>query len=479
LSDKIEDLYNHQEIEKETKLKEANSSKFTLRLPKISTAVPNKLWATKAHNDPIKSLEYSDVENLLFTSALDKKVKIWNAHNGKFIDSLQQRYDGIEPSPVAYKKPGSDGIYSPDLVDRIDLEHTNKIRNEFLKGQAELRALAEKYNIDAGAATKLGTLKTLKTMGSIRVDPSSPTKAKREEEKKDPNDKRKFETKASIFFSGKGGEDGDNKHRHALESVILSAYGGDEIGRTLIDLEEEEFDPFYNWRKIDLDELDVKNSSQWRLHVNFQENKNHFDNQTGDITKKVYDAEKNDVVGRLTSDQPMASTTTRATEPDDPNLSDKRALVDQEAQMMKKLKEQEKMKEKNIEAVIGNQLKEGHIMKGAIQYQNDNKYSQVKSKIGGALHRKTLKGKALDKHKKVVSLTEEEAQAAKRLADALSNYDKDDQRNVKFLEFQVKQQGSTKERKDFISLNRQKIALNAGQVTGRSDMSVRTDAKNK
>jgi len=358
------------------------------------------------------------------------------------------------------------------------LDHTNKVRNEFLKGQAELRALAEKYNIDAGAATKLGTLKTLKTMGSIRVPnmDNSPTKGRREEEKKDPNDKRKFETKASIFF--KSGEDGDMKQRHALESVILSAYGGDEIGRTLIDLEEEEFDPFYNWRKIDLDELDVKTSSQWRLQVNFQENKNHFDDHISDITKKVFDAEKNNVVGRMTADQVLASTA-RATEPDDPNLSDKRALVDQEAQMMKKLKEQEKMKEKNIEAVIGNQLKEGHIMKGAIQYQNDNKYSQVKSKIGGALHRKTLKGKALDKHKKVVSLTEEEAQAAKRLADALSNYDKDDQRNVKFLEFQVKQQGSTKERKDFISLNRQKIALNAGQVTGRSDMSVRTDSKNK
>ena len=97
------------------------------------------------------------------------------------------------------------------------------------------------------------------------------------------------------------------------------------------------------------------------------------------------EAEKNDVVGRMTADQPLASLTTRATEPDDPNLTEKRALVDQEAQMMKKLKEQEKMKEKNIEAVIGNQLKEGHIMKGAIQYQNDNKYSQVKSKIGGVL----------------------------------------------------------------------------------------------
>ena len=288
LSDKIEDLYKHQEIEKETKLKEANSSKFTLRLPNISTSVPNKLWATKAHNDPIKSLEYSEVENLLFTSALDKKVKIWNAETGKYIDALQQKYDGMEPTPIAYKKPGFEGIYSPDLTDRVDLEHTNKIRNDFLKNQAELRALAEKYNIDSMAASKLGTLKTLKTMGSIRVPnlehgSASPTKGKRdkEEEKKDPQDRRKFEAKASIFF--KPGEEGDHKQRHALESVILSAYGGDEIGRTLTDIEEEEFDPFYNWRKIDIDELDVKDSSPWRLHVNFQDNKSTFDHHLSDV----------------------------------------------------------------------------------------------------------------------------------------------------------------------------------------------------
>lgn len=70
-----------------------------------------------------------------------------------------------------------------------------------------------------------------------------------------------------------------------------------------------------------------------------------------------------------------------------------------------------------------------------------------------------------------------EAEAAKRLADALSNYDKDDQRNVKFLEFQVKQQRSDKEQKNFINLNKQKIGLNAGPTSGRSDMSVRTDSK--
>ena len=63
-------------------------------------------------------------------------------------------------------------------------------------------------------------------------------------------------------------------------------------------------------------------------------------------------------------------------------LTEKQALVEREAEMVKRIKEQEKKKEKNIEAIISNQLKEGHIMKGSIKYQNDAKYSNVKSKIG-------------------------------------------------------------------------------------------------
>ena len=67
------------------------------------------------------------------------------------------------------------------------------------------------------------------------------------------------------------------------------------------------------------------------------------------------------------------------------SLREKQALVEQEAEAVKKLKDLKKNKEKNIEAIISNQLKEGHIMKGAIQYQNEAKYSQVQSKIGSVI----------------------------------------------------------------------------------------------
>lgn len=86
------------------------------------------------------------------------------------------------------------------------------------------------------------------------------------------------------------------------------------------------------------------------------------------------------MIGRLTTDQPT-TTPNEEVETKEISSKDKQAIIEQEAEAVRKMKELEKKKEKNIEAILGNQLKEGHIMKGAIQYQNDNKYSQVKSKI--------------------------------------------------------------------------------------------------
>ena len=82
----------------------------------------------------------------------------------------------------------------------------------------------------------------------------------------------------------------------------------------------------------------------------------------------------------MTVDQ-ATTTPTEEFEPKEITSKEKQAIIEVEAEAVRKMKELEKKKEKNIEAILGNQLKEGHIMKGAIQYQNDNKYSQVKSKI--------------------------------------------------------------------------------------------------
>ncbi len=53
-----------------------------------------------------------------------------------------------------------------------------------------------------------------------------------------------------------------------------------------------------------------------------------------------------------------------------------------------------------------------------------------------------------------------EVDAAYRLAAALSNYDKDDLRNLKFLDIKTKESNEkTRSTKDFISLNREKVQL--------------------
>ena len=62
------------------------------------------------------------------------------------------------------------------------------------------------------------------------------------------------------------------------------------------------------------------------------------------------------------------------------------------------------------------------------------------------------------------------------MADALANYDKDDVRNIKFLDFQVKQQGNGKEHKDFININKQKLAESQGQPASRQERANKFDS---
>ena len=47
------------------------------------------VWIIRAHYEIIKSLEYVAKENILITTAYDKKVKIWDSLTGKNIDSFQ------------------------------------------------------------------------------------------------------------------------------------------------------------------------------------------------------------------------------------------------------------------------------------------------------------------------------------------------------------------------------------------------------
>lgn len=58
-------------------------------LPKIPPRDMPALWYTRAHYEIIKSLEYVQSEQILITTAFDKKVKLWDSTTGKVVDSFQ------------------------------------------------------------------------------------------------------------------------------------------------------------------------------------------------------------------------------------------------------------------------------------------------------------------------------------------------------------------------------------------------------
>lgn len=73
------------------------------------------LWQVKAHQEVVKSLEYVQEEELLITTSFDKKVKIWSAKTGEYMDSLQQNYNKPEPVPMAWYNTKTSTLYSGDL----------------------------------------------------------------------------------------------------------------------------------------------------------------------------------------------------------------------------------------------------------------------------------------------------------------------------------------------------------------------------
>lgn len=108
--------------------KNKESSEKTIVNQKIKTGWIKKLWEVKAHDDLIRSLEYISSEELLFTTCVDKSVRIFSSKDGKFIESLRQRKDSERIKPIAYKKVESEEIYTPRMENRIDARHKKKQR---------------------------------------------------------------------------------------------------------------------------------------------------------------------------------------------------------------------------------------------------------------------------------------------------------------------------------------------------------------
>ncbi len=59
-------------------------------------------WQVKSNHEIIKLIQFVKEENIIITCSYDKKVKLWNALNGEYIDSLQQNYNKSIPEPIAF-----------------------------------------------------------------------------------------------------------------------------------------------------------------------------------------------------------------------------------------------------------------------------------------------------------------------------------------------------------------------------------------
>jgi WD40 repeat protein len=269
LSKPIEELIQ----DRKEKLKKDNSSnsKNHLYAPTISKDSPPCLWITKAHSDPIRVMEYIEDEDLICTSGIDKKVKIFNSMNGKFIESLQQKYDKFEPIPIAYKKPGIEGTWHPNLYERVDKDYVNKKKLEEMMHQEqasenpftkliqrtmmEQQQKEQKLNRSASKAN-YNSQRNLKS--NPKQTPQIQGMSKNEE----------------IAIMGADKDPRGELHRAASKILINHLLNNTSSAETdkdkiMEEVEREESDPYFNFIQIEHSMLASSNSSYWKLKVDF------------------------------------------------------------------------------------------------------------------------------------------------------------------------------------------------------------------
>lgn len=76
-------------------------------------------------------MEYIEEELLIVTTSFDKKVKIWDAKTGEYLDSLQQNYNKNQAVPIAYYNTKTSTLYSSDLKSSKTIQQVNPIKAQF------------------------------------------------------------------------------------------------------------------------------------------------------------------------------------------------------------------------------------------------------------------------------------------------------------------------------------------------------------
>lgn len=287
----IEEILEDKKV-KSTMKDDRTSIRGHLSPPELSTAPPGVIWVSKAHNETLRAMEYVAAENLIFTSALDKKVKIWNAETGQYIDSLQQIYSRSEPVPIAYKKRNIQGLLAPDLKTRVDKEFTNLSeldQEEYYKQIKAAEKDKERQNADdAYALPHHRASKAEKTIGDLNSG-SGTTKDHKGALQDFGGKRTTHHTQNSGRNSPTGNDDSPTRkgfgEMRPLEQWIMinnPTLNRDEVAQ---ELAKEAFDPFYNWEKIDLKEVSNVKSTQWKVNINFERNNEEFKGSIAEVDR--------------------------------------------------------------------------------------------------------------------------------------------------------------------------------------------------
>ena len=73
------------------------------------------------------------------TSSFDKKVKIWDAETGEYLDSLQQNYNKAPPQPLAFYDSKKKYLYTKDrrkAFEAVEITPTDLDFNPFVITEA-------------------------------------------------------------------------------------------------------------------------------------------------------------------------------------------------------------------------------------------------------------------------------------------------------------------------------------------------------
>lgn len=257
-------------------------NKISMNPPKIPPMQIDPIWVTKAHNEPIKGLEYVAEEDLLITSGMDKRVRLFSASTGKFIDSLQQNYNKSDPLPVAFKKVGTTDIYTPDLKNRADKEYIYKLKQEWEQFVKREREKGDKRLL----------LNTEFDQHFVEAMLKEREKGETKQENQGPKPGATVSKKTTVGVPATLGKQASTteKQQANLEenknqtlNVPQQQQGAKRPSSIYYRTLEEEFDPFHDYNKIDLTQLKQPHSTNWKLNVNFTNVMKKFDDYINDV----------------------------------------------------------------------------------------------------------------------------------------------------------------------------------------------------